>query len=319
MSPQQMRLENSFWKFLVSLEELKEKKESLLFCSSLGIDEDTLKEYCNYVRDLDVKVILDDQFIYPLKDQCRIKIEFSLSEWLSMEALVTENQAKEQALYFNKILASKFKTVQRLNKLTSLYDLDGIKPREKTNTFSKFENLKKRIDHFIAHKKLMIISFSEEKSCDVFPHRQVYLDGVLCVIGENVKDKTLCYFAVEDVYEVEELKTEYEPNLSQIEINEFICHLRLVNGREERLVLKIYSQDEMDLLPQYHFLGNPFVTSNPEGDMIWAATIEMCDDVFHWLYKMCDRVEILDPGHIRKDFAHYCELKKENEAQKKAS
>lgn len=319
MSPRQMRLENSFWKFLVSLEELKEKKEMILFCSSLGTDEDAIKEYCIYLRGLDIDVNFDDQFIYPLKDQCRIKVEFSVSEWFAMEAMIHENQAKEQALYFNQVLATKFKTIQRLNKRSSLYDLDEVKPIEKSHSFNKFENLKKKIDYFIAHKKLMTITFAEEKSCEVFPHRQVFLDGVLCVVGENVKDKTLCYFAVEDVFEIDELKIQYEPNLSQIEINEFVCHLRLINGREERLVLKIYSQEEADLLPQYHFLGNPFVTSNTEGDMIWAATIEMCDEVFHWLYKMRDRVEILDPGHIRKDFAHYCELKKENESEKKAS
>ena len=138
------------------------------------------------------------------------------------------------------------------------------------------------------------------------------------MVGENISDKTLVYFGLEDIKDVENLDLMYEPNLSQIEVNEFIGHLRLINGKEERLVLKIYSQDQSDLLPEHHFLGNPFVTSSTEGDMIWAATLEMCDDVFHWLYKMRDRIEVLDPGHIRKEFSHYCELKKES-SNKKAS
>ena len=61
------------------------------------------------------------------------------------------------------------------------------------------------------------------------------------------------------------------------------------------------------------------MTSSTEGDMIWAATIEMCDDIFHWLYMMRDRVEVLDPGHIRKEFAHFCEMKKEKSQIKKVS
>ena len=318
MSPHQMILENSFWKFLVSIEELKEKKEIILFCSSLAIDEETLTEYCSYLQSFDISVVKDEQFIFPLKDPCRVKVEFSLSEWLSLEAHLHEKNTKETGAYYNKILTAKFKTVQRMNRGLSLFAADDL-PKGRTPAYNKNETLKKRIDYHIAHRKLMTINFINANACELFPHRQVFLDGILCVVGENIKDKSLCYFAVEDVDEIIDLNMSYEPNLSQIEINEFICHLRLVNGKEERLVLKIYSQEETDLLPQHHFLGNPFVTSNTEGDMIWAATIEMCDDVFHWLWQMSDRVEILDPGHLRKEFAHYCELKRENHEIKKVS
>jgi len=138
-------------------------------------------------------------------------------------------------------------------------------------------------------------------------------------VGENLTDKTLLYFGIEDISDVSDLTNTYLPNLSQIEVNDFIVNIRLINGKDERLVLKIYNQEGADLLPMHHYLGNPFVSSNTEGDMIWAATIEMCDDVFHWLYFMRDRVEILDPGHLRKDFAHYCELKKQSSYSKKAS
>ena len=317
MSPHQMILENSFWKFLVSLEELKEKKEVILFCSSLCIDEETLQTYCEFLKSFDIKLTKDEQFIYPLKDPCRIRVEFSLSEWLSLEAVLYEQRAKDTAVYYNKILSTKFKTVQRLNKHASMF-IDQPSAASLGVSYNQLESFKKRIDYFISHRKLMKISFVNSNSCELLPHRQVFLDGILCVVGENLKDKTLCYFAVEEVSDIDELSQQYEPNLSQIEVNEFICHLRMVNGKEERLVLKIYSQEEADLLPAHHFLGNPFVTSNTEGDIIWAATLEMCDDVYHWLWQMRDRVEILDPGHIRKEFAHYCELKKET-ATKKAS
>lgn len=308
MSSHQMILENSFWKFLVSLEELKEKKEIVLFCSSLSIEEETLQSYCEFLKKFEITVSIDESFIFPLKDHCRIKVEFSLSEWLSLEALLHEQSTKDTAVYYNQIMSTKFKTVQRLNKHTSLF-ADQPSGLSFGGRFNQFESFKKRVDFLICNRKLMKIIFVNSNVCELLPHRLVFLDGILCVVGENLKDKTLCYFAIEDVAEIEELYQQYEPNLSQIEVNEFICHLRMVNGKEERLVLKIYSQEEADLLPAHHFLGNPFITSNSEGDMIWAASLEMCDDVYHWLWQMRDRVEILDPGHIRKEFANYCELK----------
>lgn len=317
MSEQQLILNDMFWKFLISLEELKEKKDKTLFCSSLGADEETLREFQVFLNKFDVTFESDDAFIYPLKDQCRIKMEFSLSEWLALQATFqTENNDQNNfKYYYQRIVQNKMMMAQKAFEQFNLYK----KPVDVKIQLSEFENLKKKIDYDICYKKTINIHFFNNKECVIYPHRLVYLDGILCVVGESTHDKTLVFFGVEDIKGVEDWNQAYEPNLSQIEINEFICHLRLINGKEERLVLKIYSQYEADLLPSYHFLGNPFVTSNTEGDMIWAATIEMCDDIFHWLHSMKDRAEVLDPGHVRKEFAHFCELKKETSGLKKAS
>jgi hypothetical protein len=317
MSDQQIILENSFWKFLVSLEELKERKELVLMCCSLAIDEETLEAYCEFLTRFKLFVLRDEHFVYPLKEHSRIKMDFSLSEWLALQACLPK---ESPAYYYQQIIHDKMQIAQRANALFSLYKKADKKSDEyQAVSASAIENLKKKIDYNIICRKSMKIEFFSHKQCNVFPHRMVFLDGILCVIGENIHDKSLVYFGVEDIDDVTNLESVYEPNLSQLEVNEFIGHLRLINGKEERLVLKIYSQDQQDLLPEHHFLGNPFVTSSTEGDMIWAATIEICDDVFHWLYKMKDCVEVLDPGHIRKEFSHYCELKKENNSSRKAS
>lgn len=312
MSDQHIILENSFWKFLVSLEELKERKELILFCSSLNIDEETLATYCEFLGRFKVMVARDTDYIYPLREQCRIKMEFSLSEWLAFQATMTA-KVPDGNSYYQQIVQDKMKMAQMAHAQFSLYKA----PADHVVEMTSFEALKKKVEYDIICRKSVKMRFFTAKECDIFPHRLVYLDGILCVVGENIHDKSLVYFGLADIKEAENLNSLYEPNLSQIEINEFIGHLRLINGKEERLVLKIYSHDQSDLLPEHHFLGNPFVTSSIEGDMIWAATLEMCDDIFHWLYKMKDRVEVLDPGHVRKEFSHFCELKKEN--NKKAS
>jgi hypothetical protein len=316
MSEQQLILNDTFWKFLVSIEELKEKKDKALFCSSLSVDEETLETFIGFLNRFDVMCVSDSEYVYPLKEKCRIKMEFSFTEWLAMQASFSpEGEQKHFKHYYQKILQNKMMVTQKAFEQFNLYK----KPANVFVKASDFENLKKRIDYDISYRRTIKLHFLNKKECVIYPHRLVFLDGILCVVGESTNDKVLLYFGLEDIESVEQFKIEYEPNLSQIEVNEFICHLRMINGKEERLVLKIYSQYEADLLPSYHFLGNPFVTSNTEGDMIWAATLEMCDDIFQWLYSMKDRVEVLDPGHIRLEFAHYCELKKENAGLKKVS
>jgi hypothetical protein len=315
MSEQQIILNDDFWKFLVSLEELRDKKDKILFCSSLGLNDETLKDYIDFLNRFDVLCVSDTDFIYPLKDKCRIKMEFSLSEWLALQASFGGKEDHQNAKhYYQKIIKNKLDVVLRASEQFSLHR----KPAEFTMKLSEFDNLKKKFDHMISVKRAVKIHFFSDKECVIFPHRLVFIDGVLCVVGENVQDKMLVYFGLEDIKSSEEYTLCYEANLSQIEINDFIAHSRLINGKEERIVLKIYNQHEADLLPSHHFLGNPFVTSNTEGDMIWAATIEICTDIFQWLYKMKDRVEVLDPGHVKKEFSQYCELKKEASTSKKA-
>jgi hypothetical protein len=173
-----------------------------------------------------------------------------------------------------------------------------------------FKNLAKKIQNKIVKNQSIQLHFNHGPDCDVFPHRLVYLDGVLSVIGEDIHNKFLKFFPLVEIASVDELQNEYIPNLSQIEVNEFITDLRMINGRQERLVIKIYAKGNSDVLPEFHYLHNPYVTTNLEGDMIWAATIEMCDEIYQWLYEMKDQVEILDPGFIRKEFASYCEDQK---------
>jgi hypothetical protein len=316
MSEMQLILNDTFWKFLVSFEELKEKKDKFLFCASLNIEEDTLKQFQEFLSHLDIICKVDELYIHPLKEQCRIKMEFSLSEWLALQACFFQADSKViDKNYYQKIVQDKMLLTQKAFEQFNLYR----KPIEISVKMGDVENLKKKIDFVISYRKSISIQFLNDKICSMLPHRMVYLDGILCVVGESISDKTLVYFGVEDIKEINQLALEYGPNLSQIEINEFIGHLRLINGKEERLVLKIYSQYEADLLPSHHYLGNPFVTSNSEGEMIWAATIEICDDLFQWLYSLKEKAEVLDPGHVRKEFAHYCEIKKENSGSKKAS
>ena len=314
MSEKLLHLDDSFWKFLVSLEELKEKKEIFLFCSSIGINEIQFEEFVEFIKKFNFNIELNEQYIFPITVVNQIQAKFTLSEWLALQAIIDINKKSEINSYSYQIISNKFQA--ELNNHPELWLFRKAKEEVAGQKTIIPGQLNRKIEYNIISRKIINIHLANGNDCSIFPHRLVYVDGDLSVIGETLTDKTLLYFNIEDIKNVDSIEKIYEPNLSQIEINEFIVQLRMINGKEERLVLKIYSQDHSDLLPENHYLGNPFVTASPEGDMIWAATLEMCDDIFYWLYQMRDRVEVLDPGHIRKEFAHYCELKKES---KKAS
>jgi len=106
--------------------------------------------------------------------------------------------------------------------------------------------------------------------------------------------------------------TEYKPHYGPVEINQFISMVRSLSGKEERLVLKIISPGQVELSPKYHFLGNPYVTLNYQGAMIWAATVEKGPELFNWLYSIRSSIEILDPSDLASEFSDYCRRNEEN-------
>lgn len=177
----------------------------------------------------------------------------------------------------------------------------------------------KKVDEYIVKEKCIRLTFSNQKKCTVFPQRVVFLDGVLSFVGESTVDKSLVCFPFDQIIAVEFYAEVYEARFTPFEINDFIVNTRFINEKEERLVVKFLNGNQTNLLPAHHYLGNPFVTSNLNGDMIWAASIEMCQDVYEWLYELKDQIEVLDPGHIRKEFRLYCEQRKSHDISKKVS
>lgn len=313
MSKSKVFLKDGFFKFLVSVEELKVKKERHIFLNSVGIDEFSANEFTEFLKRFDVEIKMDEDYIYPLAEVKKVDLQLNLSEWFALQ-VHHDFEVNFEHTYSFKLVKNK---VEEVRKAFEKFNLERLQfKNENQIQQTHFDKLITKIDSYIVKKTTCHLVFHKKKTCEILPMRIVFLDGILCVVGENISDKTLAYFAILDLEGVDAQNENYEAHISQIEVNEFIGHLRLISGNEERLILKIFSPGEMDLLPKHHFLGNPFVTSNNEGDLIWAANIEMCDDVFEWLYAMKNHVEILDPGHMRKEFSHYCELRKEVQEKK---
>lgn len=313
MSQSSQEFNNSFWKFLVSVEELNEKRPLVEFCENLSINEATFLEFVLRVKKLNLTIKFDDDFIYPYSALESVKIELTPVEWMSLQHVITQ---ADQSLddYAFKTISMKMSDLQMNLKKYTLNKKEVTKKAKVANS----EALINRLESAVMFRSNVKLHFKDNTNIHVYPHRLVFIEGVLCFVGESLSDHTLSYYELENIDSIDAIAENSTPLFSPFEINNFISNLRLVNGKEERLVFKIHGNEQLNLLPAHHHLGNPYVTTNGEGEMIWAASVEMCDDVYQWLYSMKEYVEILDPGHIRKEFAQYCALK-ENGYSKKVS
>ena len=164
---------------------------------------------------------------------------------------------------------------------------------------------------FELHQCLCIKTFAHAEVVEIFPHRLVHLDGGLSLIGEEVVDRSLIYLPLSKIEKISLVKEVYEePAFTKVDIDDFIESIRVLNGNEIRLVLKIVNPENVqELNPLYHYLRKPYVISNPKGDLIWAASVEECSNLYEWLSNLTTKVEILDPVSFKKNFLDYCEKK----------
>jgi hypothetical protein len=164
MSDQNFHLQDSFWKFLVSIEELKEKKELLLFYSTLSIDEETLVQYIEYIKKFNLKVEWDHNYIYPLAKSTMININFSISEWLALQALIPSLEKKDISNYYHQLIVNKLKTEEMHHKDYVLFS----QPEAKKFEMNTFDLLKKENGLRYRNSKGDEVTFSLSKRVRYF-------------------------------------------------------------------------------------------------------------------------------------------------------
>lgn len=320
-------LNDKFWKILslfeaseseISLAELKERVE----CPELT--EAVVLEVISFLKNFsyDVKVRTEEGqlFVCPPNNNTKINIDLSFSEWLALQAhfpLFSQNSGEE----FHKTIANKMAQIEENYPKYDLFkaiETEQAKQDVLKNIKSGEENVVNKIENCLNGGYLLQLSLSGERSLEVFPHKIVYLESDLTIIGEETTDRCLISLKISDVIDINiNIANTYSANFSSLEIDDFIYAMRAVAGNEERLVLKIKADHDIELQPPYHFLGNPYVTSNMEGDIIWAASVEVSDDLFEWLASIKDQVEILDPEYMKTEFDEFL-LQHENSLKKAA-
>lgn len=295
-----------FWKLLKSLEELDNPTSLASFADAHAVAPTIVRQVVGFLQKLNHPLQIDSRhpgqdILIPPANTAGIQIEMSLSEWLALQMMFPVIGTQESTPYYA-LVADKLEDTEVHYPEYDLYRLleeeevrEGILGR----LGEQAVELVKKIEESLHRGLVLDLIYHKNRTCSIYPHKLVYLEGELNLIGEDVVDRCLVALPVVDVHNVRfDVTKNYRVNFSSLEVDDFILAMRVVSGNEDRLVLKLKANSDVDLNPPYHFLGNPYITTNSQGDVIWAASVEVCDDFYAWLHGLGDRVEILDPPHV---------------------
>jgi hypothetical protein len=328
MSTSSKILNDSFWKVLATIETLDQDLsfEELLHDLGEGVEQSDILEVVSFLKKFNYPVFTTKKagssWICFDGEKPRMMIDFSLGEWIAMQAhfpLLDTYKGKE---IYNS-LAQGLKRVEMKNPESDLYKiLDEEAHMELTasNMDVDREDILKAINKASLYSDLLLVGSRDNGISEVFVHKVVFLDGVLSLIGEDTKDRCLVCFEFDEIDSVKIVDNyNYSANFAGAEIDDFVLAIRSITGNEERLVLRISSPEKVNLRPEFHFLGNPYVTTNTDGEFIWAASVEVSNELFKWLASIENECEILDPHEIREQFENYKKAEFQNPPLKKAS
>lgn len=304
--------EDYFWNILKSLEKMKELETLENFCLEASCSEEQFVLVASFLKkiglEIKTKEIQNRIVLCPIESEEKITFELTMSEWLSLQAHYPKmNECAEEV--FHQSWREKAQALIEdypLSELSRALKEDGEQYQALGHLRFKHKDYISLIEKSLKDQSLLQVKLEDSKAFNLHTHKLVYLDGALSLVGEDCSERCLVYFNIHEISSLKEsVKSDYRPNFAQVEVNDFIFAIRAVTGNEERLVLKIINQAGIDLTPKYHFLGNPYVTSNMEGDMIWAASVEVSDGLFDWLLEIKDHIEILDPTDVKKQFLEF--------------
>ncbi|OUR96401.1 hypothetical protein A9Q84_08600 [Halobacteriovorax marinus] len=312
-------LKEEFWTFLTCLENLQEVMPLKDFLDTAEINENFFTDSVSFLQNLNYFVEISEiegkRFIRPIKSDQMISLQLTFKEWLAFQAHFPKME-EESGTFHHEVLRDKLCEVEEEYSHHDLFK--AIHDEEKRfelleNIDFKHRNFLKKTEESMKRGFVLSLSLHDGRGIDFYAHKAVFIEGDLCLVGEDCDDRCLIYFNILEIEKMNvDLDLKYRPNYSSIEINDFIAAIRAVSDLEERLVLKIVSSETVDLRPAYQFLGNPYVTTNMNGDLIWAASVEACDELFEWLLSIKEHVEILDPSSLKKKYLEFCEQKLEH-------
>jgi hypothetical protein len=248
--------------------------------------------------------------VYNRNNECMVDIDahaiqymlpLSPAEWIGLHQLLSNQQNPALKSLEKKITENgPIKAVMELLSQLDHWDLQISEPHQ---VFVS------KLDEAVSQKAMVSITTTVGKSYQIYPCKIIHLEGKLSMIAEDANDHCLIVLSIGELKEVAILEGTSHPKVADFEIEEFIFAIRSMNEQETRLILKINDPQSVNLFPDHHFLGKPCMITNSNGDLIWAAYVEPCEDLFEWLLILGSNVEVLDPGKFKDEFLMYCEEK----------
>ena len=321
MSSQSLLDQERFWEIVRYLVQLDRAKDFDDICKDLSLTKGQLNSFILFLKEVDCHLEYSAganacKVIEPPRKQPKVTLEFNLLEWLQFQACfpkISENEGKP----FYEDVRAKLVEAEKRHKNLDLFEpaaklenlLDMSSPQVAGSDQALINDMVGFLEEVILEEKCLRLAFGEGKNMSVFPRKVVFLDGGLSLVAEGTRDKCLVNIGVSEIISATEEERPWSKLFSRLEINDFIASLRAVSENEVRLVLKVFSREKFNSDLKRHFFGNQFMFTNPQGEFIWAASIEPSEQIFSWLEDLGQDVEILDPLDFKKEFLKYCEAR----------
>jgi len=311
--------QEKFWKVLSFLTDLNEEKQFSKIADELSISNWELNSFVNFLAEVEYPFTVEgkgeSRIFHPPKRKPEYKTDFSLLEWLQFQAHFPK-MGECEGRVFHDGFKQKLKEIENKFSHSDLFSpaatLESILNKHKPTLLDENDKNTKAILLFleVAILENCVVDVElEKKSLQMFPHKLVFFDGGLNLVGEEISDKCLMNLDINQIHSANENEEGYKPQYTKIEIDGFIESLQNMSEDRIRLVLKISAQDNFSLNFNNIYIDNPCLFTNPTGDFIWAGTLEPSEAVFEWLCELGPAVEILDPSNFKIQFIKYCEQK----------
>lgn len=161
------------------------------------------------------------------------------------------------------------------------------------------------IDKVIESRSFVNINTSNE-SFNVIVHKVLETKSGKSLLAENLDQGFLFEIKLRDIKKmnVDDHK-KVDSHFNLFDIKRFEQSLHEIESEQVRLVLKIKQLSNFKTESFYQNFGRPYVTSNGDGDIIWAADVNADEQLFEWLSRWGDEIEIIDPLYIKMDYQQY--------------
>lgn len=291
MKDNQLLSEEKFWGVVGHLASLQTEIDVDQACSEFSLSFAQLESFIELLRSANYEIELESQGrkLLPPKKVEKFHPNFSLVDWLEFQAHYPAFSPLD--IFDHTPHSNNLMLCDTQEHLTS--NLLALVEEAITQSFV--------IDLESTNKNRVMTR--------ILARRVVYLDGVLCIVGERASNKSLVYFECESIEKIQVREEKQEPLFSLSEVEEFISSMRSMGDHSERLVLKIFSFTKFQLNLEHQFFEKPCTFNNSSGDIIWAATVEPNEKIFDWIISLGNDVEIFESSHFKRKFLKYCESK----------
>lgn len=307
--------EHKFWNVVDTILDIRLKKPLNELLEDLKINRFEFNCFFTFFKDLGVEInleLLDEVTYVAVKADKKINFEMSIGQWLKFQAHfpVIENLKLEP---YSEEITSLISKTEKHNQKDLFYSLSNLEQiLSESKELSLCDSLKKKHISLIEEsivKSTRIEMYIEEKLVPIAPHRLMSISKKLHLVYE-IEDQNIL-----DVIEIDEIssmamsskKATYVFNST--EIDHFIKNIRDLDYHEERLVLKVKEFHNFNRELKNEFFRNEVMVQSYGGDHIWAASVEVNDNILNWIFEQGQSIEIISSEYIKKEYLKFCQRK----------